>query len=370
VSVPPASAPPQTVGRTCPACGESASPGARFCEACGADLPGAPAGAPVDVPGPADSLAAALAAGAPSADPAASPAPPTAPCRECGGEVDTDGYCTTCGAKAPAPRDHVVAQPRPWVGGVSDRGVRHHRNEDAMAVAAEAEPGSRAVLVVCDGVSSSPDSDVASLAAAEAALAVLVASQAQGLGTEDARVAAIGARLRAAAHAAALAVAGATSSAHAGSPPSCTFVAAVVEAGVVVAGSVGDSRAYWLPDDAEAQQLTTDDSFAAEQIAAGVPRETAESASHAITRWLGVDAPDHTPRVRSAVVDGPGWLVACSDGLWNYCSPAADLAELVRATAAGLDDDPLATASALVDWANARGGRDNITVALARIDRR
>src|SRR6478735_7106924 len=60
-------------------------------------------------------------------------------------------------------------------------------------------------------------------------------------------------------------------------PPSCTFVAAVVEDGVVVAGNVGDSRAYWLPDaDAEpARQLGEDDSFAQEQMAAGVPREEA-----------------------------------------------------------------------------------------------
>ena len=45
-----------------------------------------------------------------------------------------------------------------------DRGVRHHRNEDATATAADPAPGSRAVLVVCDGVSTSIDSDVASLA--------------------------------------------------------------------------------------------------------------------------------------------------------------------------------------------------------------
>jgi serine/threonine protein phosphatase PrpC len=30
--------------------------------------------------------------------------------------------------------------------------------------------------------------------------------------------------------------------------------------------------------------------------------------------------------------------------------------------------EPLALAGALVDWANAQGGKDNISVALARID--
>ena len=113
-----------------------------------------------------------------------------------------------------------------------------------------------------------------------------------------------------------------------------------------------------------------DDSWAAELIATGVPRHEAETGpqAHAITRWLGKDAPDHTPRTTSlADGDGPGWLLVCSDGLWNYCSEAAPLADLVRRTAAAHGGEPLATSSALVDWANAQGGQDNITVALARM---
>lgn len=354
--------------RTCPVCGESAAPGARFCEACGADLPDAPAEAP-SAPGPAGAAQNPSAPGRAGA-PEAPSAPGPAPCRECGGEIDADGYCTTCGAKAPRARDHMTARPQSWVAAVSDRGVRHHRNEDAMAVAADEAPGSRAALVVCDGVSTSRDSDVASLAAAEAALAVLVSSQARGLGTGTARVAAIGARMSAAAEAAAAAVAAATSAQNTESPPSCTFVAAVVEAGQVVAGGVGDSRAYWLPDAGRPEQLTVDDSWAAVQIAAGAERAEAEAASHAITRWLGVDSPDQKPRVTSVVAGEPGWLLVCSDGLWNYCSPAPDLADLVRHLAADVGQEPLPTAEALVDWANAQGGRDNITVALARLGER
>ena len=115
--------------------------------------------------------------------------------------------------------------------------------------------------------------------------------------------------------------------------------------------------------------LTTDDSFAAEQIAEGVPRAAAESGpqAHAITRWLGVDAPDHTPRTVSLDLDGPGWVLVCSDGLWNYCSEAGDVAALVAATSRSAGAEPLVLAEALVAWANAQGGQDNITVALARI---
>jgi serine/threonine protein phosphatase PrpC len=65
----------------------------------------------------------------------------------------------------------------------------------------------------------------------------------------------------------------------------------------------------------------------------------------------------------------PGWLMLCSDGLWNYCSAAEELAALVRKTSdtSPTANDPLLLAGALVDWANAQGGQDNITVALARV---
>lgn len=297
------------------------------------------------------------------AAPAAAPA-----CAVCGGVIDADGYCTSCGAKAPDPRDHLEEQPQRWVGAVCDVGARRARNEDGVAVAAGALPGEFAVLVVCDGVSAAEASDVASLAAARAARDVLVRTRTGAAGEEAAEDAA--ARQVAAADAAQRAVIQATPHDHGESPASCTYVAVLLEAGHVSAGVVGDSRAYWFPDAGEARHLTTDDSMAADMMAAGQPRAEAEAGpfAHTITRWLGIDSPGHTPRVTTSVIDGPGWVLACSDGLWNYCSPAADLGAVVREVAAAAGGDPLATASGLVDWANARGGHDNITVALARID--
>jgi serine/threonine protein phosphatase PrpC len=306
-------------------------------------------------------------------------------CRECGGVVDSDGYCGTCGARGAKRRDHFREQPAAWVAAVCDRGIRHTRNEDAMALAADAKPGSRAVLVVCDGVSSSVDSDQASLAAARAARDVLASSNSQGMGTGTSHIAAVVARLATAADAASAAVLevtanAATTNSAAGqgdgpepatNPASCTFVAAVLEQDLLVVGSVGDSRAYWIPDVGTATALTLDDSFSQMQIAAGVPRGEAESGpqSHAITRWLGADAPDHKPTTATMTLAEPGWLLVCSDGLWNYCSAAQDLADLVRQTSSmsPAAAEPMALASALVDWANAQGGQDNITAALARI---
>jgi len=363
-------------GRSCPACGQPAAPSDRFCEECGADLPAPVTDGGPDVPAPADVDASAPTSPAARRGVRAAGPPAAAVCTECGGEI-ADGWCTTCGAKAPRARDRMVDRPVAWVAAVSDRGVRHHRNEDAMALIADQAPGSRAALVVCDGVSTSADSDVASLAAARAAVAVIAAGSV-GLAGPGALAGLLGARVDAAARAAAEAVA-ATGDPTGASPPSCTFVAAAVERDLVVVGVVGDSRAYWIPDAGEATVLTVDDSVAAQEMAAGRPRAEAESGpqAHAITRWLGVDSPDQVPRLTTLQVTQPGWLLLCSDGLWNYCSEASAMASTLRAAidrpavdGAGDHpdrDDPLAAAAALVSWATAQGGHDNITVVLARL---
>ena len=77
----------------------------------------------------------------------------------------------------PSSRDHSEVNLGP-AAGVSDRGLRHHRNEDAMALAAEEQSpnGPVVVAVVCDGVSSSARPDEASQAAVQAALPVLLAA--------------------------------------------------------------------------------------------------------------------------------------------------------------------------------------------------
>ena len=354
----------------CPTCDAAVGASEQFCEACGAGL--TPTVVAVE-PRPTEQ----------STQEASVPDDlygTASTCLACGGEVSSDGYCGTCGARAPRLRDHFIEQPAAWVAAVCARGIRHTRNEDAVALAADPQPGSRAVLVVCDGVSNTTDSDMASLAAARVARDVLGSSRSRGMGTASSLVAAVIARLEAATDAASEAVLEVTRTTKdvaregnpAGpSPASCTLVAAVVELDLLVVGSVDDSRAYWLPDAGTATALTLDDSFAQEQIASGVPRAEAESGpqAHAITRWLGVDAPDHTPTTATMKLVEPGWLLVCSDGLWNYRSAAQDLAALVQQTAgtSPAAAEPLALASALVDWANTQGGQDNITVALARI---
>jgi serine/threonine protein phosphatase PrpC len=249
---------------------------------------------------------------------------------------------------------------------VCDKAIGKNRNEDAMALLAGAEPGSRAVLIVMDGVSNSIDSDFASLAGARAAREVLRMPLPAGMGTPESRDAAVRKVFTDAAAAANTAIVAVTDP-DSPNPASATFTAAVLEGRRITWANIGDSRSYWLPDDGTPVQLTVDDSVAQAQIASGVAREVAETGpqAHAITKWLGRDSEDQKPTVGALEVDRSGWLLTCSDGLWNYASEPEALAAQVRAAATS---DPLALALALVAFANGAGGHDNITAALARVE--
>lgn len=276
------------------------------------------------------------------------------------GHVDTDGYCEHCGHAQPRERDHLEEE-LCSVAAVSDRGLRHHRNEDSFAVSATALPdGSAAtVAIVCDGVSSASRPDEASAAAAGAANESLLEALPRGTDPVEAMRGAI---LAAASAVTALA----PPAPGAQNAPACTLVGAVVSGGVLTIGWVGDSRAYWVPDDraALARRLTEDDSWAAQMVAAGLMGEAeayADVRAHAITGWLGADAYDLDPHTASFRPDHPGVVVVCTDGLWNYAESAREMAQVLPADAA---DRPLHSAQVLVGHALDGGGHDNITVAV------
>jgi serine/threonine protein phosphatase PrpC len=379
--------------RSCPTCGASIGATDAFCESCGASLQGVGATS-VNTDGtlvPGAAGAAGVAAGAvgehdddgddgdqahttPPTTTTRSP-PSTGPlgrtCAACGGAVLDDGFCGTCGQRALSERDHWEEHPVEWLGGVCDKGIVHARNEDAMALAGT-EDGSLGVLVVCDGVTTAPDSDRAALAAARAACAYLLANATAPSGASDAAL--IDANSRALVAATRQANTAAVGVAHAlgnpPEPPSCTFVAAVIAGDILTVGWCGDSRAYWLPDDGDGEQITMDHSLGTEMIRTGLSQEQAESdpQSHTITRWLGADSNDATAELVSRQLDASGWVVLCSDGLWNYASTADAIRDLVSTEQAGGATSPVLIAERLVRFANEQGGHDNITAALARID--
>jgi serine/threonine protein phosphatase PrpC len=357
--------------RPCPTCGEPVPVGANFCEACGAQLGEVTEAAAQAAPRVEQLSSVPISRPTHLVTDTETPAG-RRPCAECGGPVGDDLYCELCGTKAPSEREHFREAPASWVAGVCDRGARRTRNEDAMALVASESPGERCVLVVLDGVSSSTDSDVASLAGARAARDLLRTAIPQGLGTPESRESAVHHAITDAAAAAQSAIVAHTDS-DSDSPASATFTCVVVEAEpegpVAWHGNIGDSRAYWVPDTGEAHQLTRDDSAAEALIAAGMTAEEAHRSSqaHAITKWLGRDSEDIVPTIGRRPLTEDGWVLVCSDGFWNYAATPAEVAEQVHSAARGHVGEPEEVALSLVQWAIEQGGHDNITVALARL---
>jgi serine/threonine protein phosphatase PrpC len=254
------------------------------------------------------------------------------------------------------------------VAGVSDRGLRHSRNEDAMHFAvADTDAGLVAVAIVCDGVSSAPRPDEASWSAVNAAITLLAEGAERGEDPE--------AISRVAVKAAGRALTGLAGTEGA---PASTYVSAVVSQRLVTVCWLGDSRAYWLAANAPAsagpndtiditggsRRVTRDDSLAEEIVAAGLATMEEAMASpqaHVITRWLGADLPEPQPHIEQFTPTGPGVLLLCSDGLWNYRPEAAELAAMAMPAAL---IRPLDAAADLAKFALDSGGLDNITVVI------
>jgi serine/threonine protein phosphatase PrpC len=127
----------------------------------------------------------------------------------------------------------------------------------------------------------------------------------------------------------------------------------------VMAFNVGDSRVYRIADDALAQ-LSTDDT-PGPKLADG---RTAALTSNLITQSLGgaYQLAGIDPHVLSEPFEDGARYLICSDGL-------SDL--LDRATMEQLlEKDDAASAQALFEAAMARGGNDNISLILLRLERR
>lgn len=251
-------------------------------------------------------------------------------------------------------RAHYVRSPTPWLAGCSDLGRHHKTNQDALALATNAASG-YTVAAVSDGVSTAFGAEAASSAATQNAIAALMA------GIDDQEPAEA---LEQAFRAAQDAVVQAKQS---DDVSACTLVAAVITPDAITIANVGDSRAYWIGDDGSCEQLTTDDSMAQARIMLGMSREEAEQSAqaHSLTRWLGRNITDPTPTVSHSKPAGGGWLLLCSDGLWNYASAPSEIQPVVAHYAAQCETVSQLSES-LVAWANDQGGHDNITAVVCR----
>ncbi len=293
----------------------------------------------------------------------------------------TDRFCQNCGSSLRSDQAEWVRSPH--LAGITNRGLWHPKNEDAIAI--ECLSHGRQLMVVCDGVSSSVNPETASKVAAHTTAQALQQTP-QHQNPYQAIEAAIYQAQVAVASLAPLAP---------DNPPSTTIVAALVEPNQpqprATIGWIGDSRAYWVSP-TETKLLTEDDSWLNWIRNHGQPPDTSifdypgdvtdpavnfqtldhfakSPYAHAITRWLGAQKsstdPTHdahpTPSIVQVSLDQEGFLILCSDGLWNYASQPD---RLFNVFSRHTEEDALTIAQDLVNHALRCGGHDNVSVAV------
>ena len=142
-----------------------------------------------------------------------------------------------------------------------------------------------------------------------------------------------------------------------------TLTAVVILGNRMTIAHVGDSRAYSIYLDGRMQILTRDHSLVKrlEELGQITPEEAEiHPQRNVLYRALGQGEP-FEPDVTTAPLPQPGYVLLCSDGLWNLVSDA----EIFRLIAAS--PSPHRACQNLIDAANAAGGTDNITAILVRM---
>lgn len=225
----------------------------------------------------------------------------------------------------------------------TDIGLVRDVNEDALHVDAR-------LAVVADGMGGAAAGEVASQLAVDAIVATF---------SEDATSQGL-VRSMVAANAAIMADAKAhPSRTGMGTTAVAIGLTAVVGGVVPVVVNIGDSRAYQMRDGA-LRRITNDHSVAEEWVRQGrlSPEEAAtHPRRHQLTRTLGVED-EVEPDLFPLTVERGDRILLCSDGLSNELSDEEICA--IASAPRALDE----AVHQLVDQANARGGRDNVTAVL------
>ena len=247
--------------------------------------------------------------------------------------------------------------------GLTDRGRVRDHNEDFIG--ANPELG---LAVLADGMGGLKAGEVASMMAVE-----LITTDLQGAlpkvdSTRNDEES--GFSLESVAIGAAIDKANATIYQVAQTQPQCagmgtTLVTLLFYDNRITVAHVGDSRLYRYRH-GELEQVTSDHSLIQELIDRGfyTPEQARKSANrNIVTRALGI-APSVEYDVQEEVALKGDIFLLCSDGLSDMLDDEA-ICELIR----DHERDLRSLARALIERANENGGRDNVSVVLARVQK-
>jgi PPM family protein phosphatase len=233
----------------------------------------------------------------------------------------------------------------------TDVGIVRSGNEDNYMMLAE-----QGIFIVADGMGGHAAGEVAS------EMAVRITSQSigslRGVSDEEA-----GERIRTAIRAANDAIFERTLSEHDKRGMGTTVTVVVLLPNRYLIGQVGDSRAY-LFREGKFHQLTKDHSYVQEQVDAGLltpDQARIHPYSNVITRCVGAGI-DVVPDIYFGSLEQGDILLLASDGLTGM------LEDEELTTILSSDGGPQAWVDRMVTEANRRGGLDNITAIVIRID--
>jgi protein phosphatase len=235
--------------------------------------------------------------------------------------------------------------------GNTDVGVVRSGNEDSFLLNCAG-----GLFIVADGMGGHAAGEVAS----EMAVQIVAKELGSLRGLSDAEAAS---RMRSAIRKANAAIFGRTLAEHDKRGMGTTATVMVLFSRRYLIGQVGDSRAYLLRE-GDFLQLTKDHSYVQEQVDAGLL--TPEQArthpySNVITRCVGANE-DVAPDVYFGNLERGDVVLLASDGLTGM------LEDQQLATIMGAEENPETCVNKMIADANRRGGLDNITAIVIRVD--
>jgi protein phosphatase len=142
----------------------------------------------------------------------------------------------------------------------------------------------------------------------------------------------------------------------------CTLTCGMILEDRLIAGHVGDSRAYLIRSDESIKQLTNDHSLVSRLKEMGqLTDEEAAVYPQRNVLYRAIGQYELEVDVFTQALQPGDRLLLCSDGLWNMIEDD-EIARMIKAAYS-----PHAACEQLVNAANDAGGNDNITVVLTEL---
>jgi serine/threonine protein phosphatase PrpC len=246
--------------------------------------------------------------------------------------------------------------------GQTDVGRKRDHNEDSILI--EPELG---LFIVADGMGGHAAGEVASGHAVQAIRSAIIAKRdvledftaADSHETRERLIATVEGAL----HKACAEIYGLATKDQGKAGMGTTLTMMLVVGDKALMAHVGDSRLY-LVRHGQLHQLSEDHSYCSEMIKRGkMTREEARQSpySNVITRAVGIQASVQVDTLLFDIIPNDTFLL-CSDGLHGYLDDPNELVDML-ASGSGEQAPPK-----LIDLANTRGGRDNISALVIRVE--